>query len=151
MIRRVLCIALVGVAVSLIAAQSSSANDGSGYFGGGVSTTAPVTNAGLYPMPTQNVPPRMGGTYITNPALYPHEFLYAHQHHYLAPPFHHVRKTHPLGFLSKFKKSKDGCCEACQRCGSCDCNGNCTLRGTEIIVRYKSRRNWLHTLFLQPR
>jgi len=144
--RRVLFIALVGVAISLIASQSSSANDGSGYFAGG--TTAPVMNAGLYPMPVQTVPPRIGGTFITNPALYPHEFLYAHQHHYLAPPFYHIRKSHPFSF---FSKHKGDCCEACSRCGSCDCNGNCILRGTEITVRYRSKRSWFHTHFLPPR
>lgn len=156
MTRRMLCTALAGIALSLIASQSAFAGEFFRHGGGSCpnglcpSTTSPVTNAGMYPMPVQNVPPGLGGTYITNPAFYPHEYLYAHQHRYLAPPFYHVRGG-LFGFLHK-SRSNNGCCEdACPRCGSGDCKGNCKIRGTEIIVKYKTKRSWFRTHFISPR
>jgi len=159
-------ICTVAAAFILTAAQAAYAGGGFTHGVGNVvgtnvgpSTTAPVLNAGLYPMPVQNVPPRIGGTYITNPAFYPHEYLYAHQHHYLAPPFYYVKHSGPFSFLKHHHKNKCGYCEdecgycedACPRCGSPGCNGKCKLRGTEVVVKYKSRRHWFKTLFLPPR
>ncbi len=150
----------VTAAVLLMAvSQTATAGDGFTHGAGNVvgvnvgpSTTSPVMNAGLYPMPVQTVPARIGGTYITNPAFYPHEYLYAHQHHYLAPPFYHVPHSGPFAFLKGHHKDDCGYCEdACPRCGHAGCNGKCKLRGTEVVVKYKSKRNWFKTLFSPPR
>ena len=48
------------------------------YEGGGVSGGLPV---GMYPSP-QPVPARVGGTYMTYQALYPHQFMYPHAQTY---------------------------------------------------------------------
>ena len=157
--RWTLCAAVAAAACMLIVSQPAFAGGGFAHSVGNVvannvgpSTTAPVMNSGLYPMPVQTVPPRIGGTYITNPAFYPHEYMYAHQHHYLAPPFYYVRHSGPFAFLKHHKKDECGCCEdPCPRCGCCHCNGHCKLRGTEVIVKYKTKRHWWKTLFVGPR
>lgn len=156
MTRRMMCAALAGVALTMIVSQAAQAGDifysDKGY-NGGPGMTAPVMNAGLYPMPVQTVPRRMGGTYITNPAFYPHEYLYAHEHHYLAPPFYYKHKTGPFGLPGKHLRNRcnDECGEdVCPRCGMSGCKGHCKLKGTEIIVKYKRKRSIFKTLFLPP-
>lgn len=52
----------------------------------------PNLNASLYPCPQPNVPPQIGGTQITNSALYPHEMLYPHRYRALYPPFYYKVK-----------------------------------------------------------
>ncbi len=157
MIRKTLCAALAGVAVTLIVSQAAQAGDifytDKGYTGG-PGTTSPVLNAGLYPMPVQTVPPRIGGTYITNPAFYPHEYLYAHEHHYLAPPFYYKHKAGLFGL----PRHRHGSCD--DECGDEVCPGagghfgsdaHRKLRGTEVIVKYKTHRSIFHTLFIPPK
>ncbi|MFN9038933.1 MAG: hypothetical protein ACK5YO_21735 [Planctomyces sp.] len=46
----------------------------------------PQTGASLYPAPVAGIPQQMGGAVIANPALQPHEMLYAHQYKALSPP-----------------------------------------------------------------
>ncbi len=48
-------------------------------------------DAPLYSCPRPEVPPEVGGAYITNPALAPHEMLYPHTYKALYPPY--VYKT----------------------------------------------------------
>jgi len=201
--RRTIITALTGVALTMIATQVAPADDAVAddgqnstaesttdstttgapvYYGGngamGPSTTSPVLNAGLYPMPVQTVPPRIGGTYITNPAFYPHEYLYAHEHHYLAPPFYRTRMWDSHNHWKHYHKDRrgpyselgcphGGCYDDCP--GGCpgDCYGGChgggffsrlrncfnpvVQRGTEVSVKYKSKRHLFMTKFLPPR
>ncbi len=134
-----------------VGSQSARAQD--------VNLTSPVTTAGLYPSPVQRVPAGVGGTYVTNPAFYPHEMTYAHEHHYLAPPFYYVPNDLPFNrrqsglqrFWSFWKgECQTADCRICTKCQSDCCHGDCHLRGTEIIVKYHSRRRVRCTLFHPP-
>ena len=79
----------------------------------------PQSQAPLYPAPVQYTPPWNGGTYITNQALAPHEFLYPHQYRAMYGPYFYEVKGHslwtPLG-MRTFENWK--------------------LRGTEVEVKY---------------
>lgn len=52
----------------------------------------PYLNAPLYTCPRQDIPYQMGGTVITNQALFPHEMLYAHEYKAMYPPFYYRAK-----------------------------------------------------------
>lgn len=82
----------------------------------------PPVHAPLYPCPKPNVPYEVGRTLITNPALAPHEMLYPHTYRALYPPYYY-KNTCGLACIPFFPKPK--------------------LRGTEVIVKYKSH----HGLF----
>jgi len=86
-------------------------------------------SAPLYPCPVQNIPVQVGGVVITNPALAPHEMLYAHEYRSLYPPFYYKVKGGwlwtPFGIESHDKWE---------------------LQGTEIRVKYMSRRNLFRQL-----
>jgi hypothetical protein len=71
----------------------------------------PNLDASLYPCPRPDVPAEVGGTIITNSALYPHEMLYPHQYRALYPPFYYKRMV----FWPRYE-----------------------LKGTEVKVKYKS-------------
>ncbi|MDA0834805.1 MAG: hypothetical protein O2955_12855 [Planctomycetota bacterium] len=85
----------------------------------------PVLSAPLYPSPIPNVPPQIGGTLITNPALAPHETLYPHKYKAMYPPFYFkVRGSWlwtPWGVRS---------------------HDVWELRGTEVSVQYKTKYPW---------
>ena len=85
----------------------------------------PQLSAPLYPCPIPNVPPQIGGTLITNPALAPHEFLYPHAYKAMYPPFYFkVRGSWlwtPWGIRS---------------------HDTWELRGTEVSVQYKTKYPW---------
>ncbi|MFO1021908.1 MAG: hypothetical protein U0903_14630 [Planctomycetales bacterium] len=72
----------------------------------------PILNAPLYPCPRPNIPPGVGTTVITNPALAPHEMLYPHKTTGLYGPFYH--KTYrgwiltPLGVYKTEKRKLTG-------------------------------------------
>lgn len=78
-------------------------------------------DAALYPSPQPGIPPYVGQTMITNPALDPHEMLYAHRYRGLYGPFYHKTQRHWI--LTPF-----GICKTEKR----------TLMGTEVRVNYKS-------------
>ena len=82
----------------------------------------PRTSAGLYSSPIPNVPYQVGMTAITNQALYPHEFLYAHQYRAMYPPYYYKVKggwlATPFGVWS---------------------NERWTPIGKEVSVKYRSR------------
>lgn len=80
-----------------------------------------VTDAPLYPVPRPGIPLAVGGTMITNPALDPHEMLYAHRYRSLYPPFYH--KTTRTWVMTPFGVHKS---ERRQ------------LMGTEVEVKYHS-------------
>lgn len=75
----------------------------------------------MYPAPLPGIPFDVGTTMITNPALDPHEMLYAHQYRGLYAPFYH--KTYRHWVLTPF-----GICKSEKR----------VLVGTEVRVNYKS-------------
>ncbi|MES2792046.1 MAG: hypothetical protein V4719_20695 [Planctomycetota bacterium] len=75
----------------------------------------------MYPGPQPGIPYHVGSTVITNPALDPHEMLYAHRYRGLYGPFYH--KTCRTWVLTPF-----GICK----------NEKRTLVGTEVRVNYKS-------------
>jgi hypothetical protein len=77
----------------------------------------PAINSALYPCPRPDVPYEVGQTYITNQALYPHEFLYCHKYKALYPPFYYENKC-GLTCLPFFPKPP--------------------LKGTVVKVKYKS-------------
>lgn len=78
-------------------------------------------DAALYPSPRQDIPGYVGSTMITNPALDPHEMLYAHSYRGLYGPFYH--KTYRTWVMTPF-----GICK----------NEKRVLVGTEVRVNYKS-------------
>lgn len=78
-------------------------------------------DSALYPSPRQDIPPYVGSTMITNPALDPHEMLYAHRYRGLYGPFYH--KTYRTWVMTPF-----GICK----------NEKRVLVGTEVRVNYKS-------------
>lgn len=49
----------------------------------------PQTGAALYPAPIPGIPQQVGGTMIANPALHPHEMLYAHRYKAMYPPYYY--------------------------------------------------------------
>ena len=51
----------------------------------------PQLNGSLYPSPRNDIPQEVGGTLITNQALYPHEMLYAHEYKAFYPTWNKVR------------------------------------------------------------
>lgn len=75
----------------------------------------------MYPAPLPGIPFDVGTTMITNPALDPHEMLYAHRYRGLYGPFYH--KTYRHWFMTPF-----GICKSEKR----------VLVGTEVRVNYKS-------------
>ena len=79
-----------------------------------------VLDAPLYPCPKQGIPPQVGMTIITNPALAPHEMLYPHTYRALYPPFYH--KTQRCWLMTPFGVIK---------------NERRVLTGTEVCVKYK--------------
>lgn len=81
----------------------------------------PILNAPLYPCPLPNVPPMVGTTVITNPALAPHEMLYSHRNTGLYGPFYH--KTYRGWVLTPFGAYK---------------TERRKLTGTTVDVKYKS-------------
>lgn len=92
----------------------------------------PQLHAPLYPCPTQRVPVQIGGTLITNPALYPHEMLYEHTYRAVYPPFYYnVKGSYfwtPFGMRSAEKWE---------------------LEGTTVTVKYRSRYG-LFSSFIPP-
>lgn len=89
---------------------------------------APVVQQGyvhlgapLYPSPRTNIPPEVGVTIISSPALAPHEFLYPHTYRATFPPYYHrVKGAYiwtPFGMRSHEKWE---------------------LQGTEVTVKYRS-------------
>lgn len=93
-------------------------------------------NSPLYPSPLQNIPIQLGGTVISNPALAPHEYLYAHEYRALYPPYYYrVRGSWiwtPFGMESHDKWE---------------------LLGTRVRVRYVSDKGLLQRLatpFIEP-
>ena len=81
---------------------------------------APHIQSSLYPCPVPYVPREVGYTVITNPALDPHEMLYAHQYRALYPPYY-------------YKKSLCSCVPFVPK----PC-----LQGTMVKVKYKSSLPW---------
>ncbi|MFM7836301.1 MAG: hypothetical protein ACKPJD_31280 [Planctomycetaceae bacterium] len=81
----------------------------------------PQTGASLYPAPVAGIPQQMGGAVITNPALQPHEMLYAHQYKALYPPYYYEVNggwfVTPFGVWSQ---------------------ENWKLKGTQVDVKYRS-------------
>lgn len=75
----------------------------------------------MYPAPLPGIPFDVGTTMITNPALDPHEMLYAHRYRGLYGPFYH--KTYRHWVMTPF-----GICKSEKR----------VLVGTEVRVNYKS-------------
>ena len=121
---------------------------GYGYgYGAGYGAGGPNLDAALYPCPRPDVPAEVGGTLITNEALYPQEMLYAHKYKALYPPFYYktnwrygLRWTNcktPLGFsipvLQKVKVAT-----------------STHLKGTCVKVQYKSQISPL-AFFSPPR
>lgn len=86
----------------------------------------------MYPSPQPGIPAYVGQTMITNPALDPHEMLYAHSYRGLYGPFYHKTQRHWV--LTPF-----GICKTEKR----------TLMGTEVRVNYKSHIGWC-SLFFPP-
>ncbi|GDX91506.1 hypothetical protein LBMAG46_15120 [Planctomycetia bacterium] len=81
----------------------------------------PQTGASLYPAPVAGIPQQMGGAVIANPALQPHEMLYAHQYKALYPPYYYEVNggwfVTPFGVWSQ---------------------ENWKLKGTQVDVKYRS-------------
>ncbi len=75
----------------------------------------------MYPSPRPGIPMDVGAVMITNPALDPHEMLYAHHYRGLYGPFYH--KTYRHWIMTPF-----GICKSEKR----------VLMGTEVRVNYKS-------------
>jgi hypothetical protein len=90
--------------------------DGTPY-GYNYSAAYPQIQAPLYPCPKPNIPYETGRTVITNPALAPHEMLYAHRYRALYPPYYYRNKC-GLACLPFFPKPP--------------------LLGTQVTVKYKS-------------
>src|SRR5262249_24621228 len=91
-----------------------------------------VLDAPLYPCPKPGIPPEVGVTVITNPALAPHEMLHAHNHRALYPPFYYkTTRFWALSALGVYKHERR------------------VLTGTEVCVKYKSCISPL-TLFVPP-
>jgi len=95
-------------------------------------------DAPLYPCPRPDIPREVGGTLITNPALDPHEMLYAHRYRAMYGPYYYK----DCGFFP--------CCTKYHRVcppGGIGANGrlphNVKLIGTEVRVKYHSH----YTLF----
>lgn len=90
----------------------------------------PQTNAAMYPSPVPTVPIQVGATAITNQAFYPQEFLYAHEYRAIYPPYYYKVKgswfVTPFGVWSKDRWE---------------------LQGTEVKVKYSSKRPGLGSLF----
>ena len=86
----------------------------------------PQLNAPLYPSPQPNTPTYVGGTYITNQALAPHEMLYPHDYHAMYGPYYWRVKGSwiltPFGVRSHEKWQ---------------------LQGTEVRVKYRSQKPFL--------
>lgn len=86
----------------------------------------PQLNAPLYPSPQPNTPTYVGGTYITNQALAPHEMLYPHDYHAMYGPYYWRVKgswiVTPLGVRSHEKWQ---------------------LQGTQVRVKYRSQKPFL--------
>jgi hypothetical protein len=88
-----------------IAGQYCPPGNAFGGYGGGPEGTAlgapggryPQLDASLYPCPRQDIPAEVGGTLITNAALYPHEMLYEHKYKALYPPYYY-RTTWRYGY-----------------------------------------------------
>lgn len=90
----------------------------------------PQTNAALYPSPVPTVPIQAGATAITNQAFHPHEFLYPHEYRAIYPPYYY--KVRGSWFVTPFGVwSKD----------------RWELQGTEVKVKYSSKRPGLGSLF----
>lgn len=87
----------------------------------GMGGSYPQLNAPLYPSPVPHVPQHIGGTYITNPALSPHEMLYPHQYKAMYGPYYY--KVHGKWFLTPFGVRS---------------HENWKLMGTEVSVKYRS-------------
>lgn len=94
------------------AAGASTGESGEGMY--------PILNAPLYPCPRPNIPTGVGMTYITNPALAPHEMLYPHRNTGLYGPFYH--KTTRGWLLTPFGVSR---------------REKRVLTGTTVDVKYK--------------
>ena len=86
----------------------------------------------MYPSPQPGIPLDVGSTMITNPALDPHEMLYAHRYRGLYGPFYH--KTYRSWIMTPF-----GICKSEKR----------VLMGTEVRVNYKSHISPI-SLFFPP-
>lgn len=94
----------------------------------------PRLNAPLYPSPTQNVPPWIGGAVVTNQALAPHEMLYPHQYRAMYPPFYYRVHGHWIVTPCGVKQAEIW-----------------KLQGTEVKVKYNSRVNLLTKAFFPNR
>lgn len=90
---------------------------GTSSYGYNYTTSYVPIQASLYPCPRPDVPHEVGWTLITNPALAPHEMLYAHRYRALYPPYYYHNKG-GLACLPFFPKPP--------------------LKGTEVTVKYKS-------------
>ncbi|WP_459557075.1 hypothetical protein [Lacunimicrobium album] len=93
-----------------------------GYIGNG-GNQYPNLDAPLYPSPTPNVPPYVGGTYITNQAFAPHEMLYSHDYHSMYGPYYW--KVNGKYVLTPFGVRSHECWD---------------LQGTEVKVKYRSQQ-----------
>lgn len=111
-----------------------------GYAAYEAGSTIPYPNldAALYPCPRPDIPAEVGGTVITNSAMYPHEMLYPHTYKTIYPPFYYKYKRqfglypcHLLYFRNPF------------------CRKVPVIRGTEVTVKYRS---WIapDALFFPP-
>lgn len=86
----------------------------------------PYLNAPLYASPRPDIPYQVGGTFITNQALFPHEMLYPHTYRALYPPYYYrargIFMLTPWGIRSRERW---------------------TLEGTEVKVVYRSKFRFL--------
>ena len=85
------CLAALGPAAGLVSGPSATAQEPADpaahaflHQEGHVHLAAP-----LYPSPRQDVPIQVGGTFITNPAFAPHEYLYPHDYNAMYGPFYY--------------------------------------------------------------
>ena len=92
----------------------------------GMPPVYPELDASLYPCPRPDIPAEVGGTVITNPAMYPHEMLYPHTYKTIYPPFYYKYKRqfglYPcnlLYFRNPFVRKVP------------------VIRGTEVTVEYR--------------
>lgn len=86
-------------------------------------------HAPLYPSPKPNIPYQVGATYITNPALAPHEMLYPHRYRALYPPYYYRVNGQwkaMFGTMRRYEQWK--------------------LEGTEVNVEYCSKKPFLYRL-----
>lgn len=86
-------------------------------------------HAPLYPSPRPNVPYQVGATYITNPALNPHEMLYPHRYRALYPPYYYRvngQWRSAFGTMRRYERWE--------------------LHGTEVDVQYCSKKPFLSRL-----